>query len=131
MTTVNDNDGIHDAALSLDKELGHTYVALFQLSLDALGITTKRYQQDTTFYKLFVSLLQHEPLSEIPERRRSMAASLMCHILTRFSCPLQLSSLEAEVEPGFDLKKDFEEFSKVNTRLRVVESLQFTRYKTM
>ena len=121
MATV--NDSIHDVALSLDKELGPTYVTLFQLSLDALGITTKRYQQDATFYTLFVSLLQHEPLSEIPQRRRSIAASLTCHILTRFSCSLPLSSLEAEVEPGFDLKRDFEEFSKVDARLRVVESL--------
>ena len=122
MATV--NDSIHAAALSLDKELGPTYVTLFQLSLDALGIISARNGQgNVTFFESFVSLLQHEPLSEIPQRKRSIAASLTCHILTRFSCSLQLSSLEAEVEPGFDLKRDFKEFSKVDARLRVVESL--------
>ena len=122
MATVNED--IHAAALSLDKELSPTYVTLFLLSLNALGIISARDEQEkVTFFELFVSLLQHEPLSDIPQRRRSIAASLTCHILTRFSCPLQLSSLEAEVESGFDLKRDFEEFSKVNARLRVVESL--------
>ena len=119
------DEHIHAAAFSLDKDLENldpTYVTLFRLSLGALGITP-RDEQDATFYKLFDSLLQHEPLSDIPQRRRSVAASLTCHILTRFSCPLQLSSLEAEVESGFDLKRDFEEFSKVDARLRVVESL--------
>ena len=119
------DERIHAAALSLDKDLENldpTYVTLFRLSLNALGITP-RDEQDATFYKLFDSLLQHEPLSEIPERRRSIAASLTCHILTRFSCSLPLSSLEAEVEPGFDLKRDFKEFPKVNARLRVMESL--------
>ena len=122
MATV--NEGIHAAALSLDKELGPTYITLFQLSLNALGIISARDEQEkVTFFELFVSLLQHEPLSDIPQRRRSIAASLTCHILTRFSCPLQLSSLEAEVEPGFDMKRDFKDFSKVNARLRVMESL--------
>lgn len=119
------DESIHAAALSLGEDLENldpTYVTLFRLSLDALGITP-RDEQDAKFYKLFDYLLQHEPLSEIPQRRRSIAASLTCHILTRFSCSLPLSSLEAEVEPGFDLKRDFKEFPKVNARLRVVESL--------
>ena len=119
------DERIHAAALSLDKDLENldpTYVTLFRLSLDALGITP-RDEQDAKFYKLFDYLLKHEPLSEIPEKRNSIAASLTCHILTRFSCSLPLSSLEAEVEHGFDLKRDFKEFSKVDARLRVVESL--------
>ena len=123
------DERIHAAALSLDKDLENldpTYVTLFRLSLDALGITP-RDEQDAKFYKLFDYLLKHEPLSKIParipERRKSIAASLTCHILTRFSCSLPLSSLEAEVESEFDLKRDFKDFSKVDARLRVVESL--------